>query len=313
MQVSKLQSLKANMVCGSHQELRRTSSFERTWEEGAAESASNNDVVSLVNSAIVSSKGDGNNSLAENTVVGTEMWKSKMKDSKPAKSGRLSHEEKKVGKSNDEKKTRARKLMEFHNIKISQVELLVTYEGSRLAINDLRLLMDTFHRVQFTGTWRRLFSRVKKHIIWGVLKSVTGMQGKKFSNQRETHDGAVPENDLNLSDSDVGHHGRPDQFTASWLKRPGDGAGDGFVTSIRGLFNSQRRKAKAFVMRTMRVDGNNNEYHDEWSESDGDYPFARQLTITKAKKLLRRHTKKFRPRGQKNPGILDSLILRFST
>ncbi|GJN23731.1 hypothetical protein PR202_gb11405 [Eleusine coracana subsp. coracana] len=59
----------------------------------------------------------------------------------------------------------------------------------------------------------------------------------------------------------------------------------------------------------MRVDGNNNEYHDEWSESDGDYPFARQLTITKAKKLLRRHTKKFRPRGQKNPGLAlqDSL------
>lgn len=36
--------------------------------------------------------------------------------------------------------------------------------------------MDTFHRVDFTGTWRRLFSRVKKHVIWGVLKSVTGMQ-----------------------------------------------------------------------------------------------------------------------------------------
>jgi hypothetical protein len=88
------------------------------------------------------------------------------------------------------------------------------------------------------------------------------------------------------------------------LKRPGDSAGDGFVTSIRGLFNSQRRKAKAFVMRTM-LDGNNIEYHDEWSDSDGDYPFARQLTITEAKKLLRRHTKKFRPIGQKNPGILD--------
>jgi hypothetical protein len=36
--------------------------------------------------------------------------------------------------------------------------------------------MDTFHKPEFTGTWRRLFSRVKKHIIWGVLKSVTGMQ-----------------------------------------------------------------------------------------------------------------------------------------
>lgn len=57
-----------------------------------------------------------------------------------------------------------------------QVELLVTYEGSRFVVNDLKLLMDTFHRVEFTGTWRRLFSRVKKHIIWGVLKSVTGMQ-----------------------------------------------------------------------------------------------------------------------------------------
>lgn len=94
------------------------------------------------------------------------------------------------------------------------------------------------------------------------------------------------------------------------MKRPGDGAGDGFVTSIRGLFNSQRRKAKAFVLRTMRGDGDN-EYHDEWSESDGEYPFARQLTITKAKKLLRRHTKKFRPRGQKNTGIPSMLELYF--
>jgi hypothetical protein len=121
IQVSKLQSLKNNMVCGSHQELKRTSSFEGTWEEGASEAVTSNEVVSLVNSAIVSSKGDGNTSMAEHSVVGTEMWKSKMKDAKPAKSGRLSHEEKKVGKSSDEKKMRPRKLMEFHNIKISQV------------------------------------------------------------------------------------------------------------------------------------------------------------------------------------------------
>jgi hypothetical protein len=121
IQVSKLQSLKANMVCGSHQELQRTSSFERTWEEGATESVTNNVVVSMVNSSIVSSKGDGNTSMQENSVLGTETWKSKMKDSRPAKPGRLSYEEKKVGKSSDEKKTRPRKLMEFHNIKISQV------------------------------------------------------------------------------------------------------------------------------------------------------------------------------------------------
>lgn len=57
---------------------------------------------------------------------------------------------------------------------------MVTYEGSRFVVNDLKLLMDTFHRVEFTGTWRRLFSRVKKHIIWGVLKSVTGMQVRDY-------------------------------------------------------------------------------------------------------------------------------------
>lgn len=109
-----------------------------------------------------------------------------------------------------------------------------------------------------------------------------------------------------MSDSDVGQPGRHDQLTASWLKRPGDGAGDGFVTSIRGLFNTQRRKAKAFVIRTMRGEGHNDEYQDEWSESDGEYPFARQLTITKAKKLIRG---KFRPRVQKNPGTIPAMLI----
>ena len=41
--------------------------------------------------------------------------------------------------------------------------------------------MDQFKCVEFTGTWSRLFSRVKKHIIWGVLKSVTGMQVKQHN------------------------------------------------------------------------------------------------------------------------------------
>uniref|UniRef100_A0A0E0D4L1 FMP27/BLTP2/Hobbit GFWDK motif-containing RBG unit domain-containing protein n=1 Tax=Oryza meridionalis TaxID=40149 RepID=A0A0E0D4L1_9ORYZ len=248
-QVSKLQSLKSNVVCGSHPELRRTSSFEMTLEENAVDSITNNNVVSLVNLNV--SSRDTNNFMADNSVAAAEIFRSRTKDSKPTKSVRLSQDEKKVGKSHDEKRTRARKLIEFHDIKISQV--------------------------------------------------------KKFkAHNREAHDGAVPDHDLNLSDSDGDHHGKPDQFPVSWLKRPGEGAGDGFVTSIRGLFNSQRRKAKAFVLRTVRGDGDN-ECHDEWSDSDGEFPFARQLTITK--KLLRRHTRKLRPRGQKNTGLTlqDSL------
>ncbi|KAA8538196.1 hypothetical protein F0562_027804 [Nyssa sinensis] len=330
-QASALQNPKANIVCSSTPELRRTSSCDRSWEENVAESVANELVLQVHSSSISSSK-SGPLACIEQQDETTKNNKSK--DPKPVNAGRSSHEEKKVGKAPDEKRSRPRKMREFHNIKISQVgsvrrgsittfskmlmllsiliffyviieqvELLVTYEGSRFAVSDLRLLMDTFHRVDFTGTWRRLFSRVKKHIIWGVLKSVTGMQGKKFKDkahsQKEASGAGVPVTDLNFSDSDGGSAGKSDQYPLSWPKRPGDGAGDGFVTSIKGLFNSQRRKAKAFVLRTMRGDAEN-EFHGEWSESDAEFsPFARQLTITKAKRLIRRHTKKFRSRGQK--------------
>ncbi|XP_017981411.1 PREDICTED: protein SABRE [Theobroma cacao] len=295
-QASKLQNLKANVVSGSGPELRRTSSFDRTWEETVAESVANELVLQVHSSSISSTKSGPLVSLEQQD----ECSKNKMKDTKSIKYGRSSHEEKKVGKSNEEKKSRPRKMMEFHNIKISQVELLVTYEGARFVVNDLKLLMDTFHRVEFTGTWRRLFSRVKKHIIWGVLKSVTGMQGKKFKDKAHSQQpsgAGVPDSDLNLSDND--QVGKSDPYPITFIKRPSDGAGDGFVTSIRGLFNTQRRKAKQFVLRTMRGEAEN-DFHGEWSESDAEFsPFARQLTITKAKRLIRRHTKKFRSRGQK--------------
>lgn len=291
-QASKLQNVKENSTSGSTSELRRTSSFDRSWEETVAESVANE----LVLQSISSSK----NGPLGSVDLPDESSKNKLKESKAIKSGRSSHEEKKVVKSQEEKRSRPRKMMEFHNIKISQVELLVTYEGSRFVVNDLKLLMDTFHRVEFTGTWRRLFSRVKKHIIWGVLKSVTGMQGKKFKDkvhsQRESSGTGVPDSDLNFSDNEGGQAGKSDQHPISWIKRPSDGAGDGFVTSIRGLFNTQRRKAKAFVLRTMRGDAEN-DFQNDWSESDTEFPpFARQLTITKAKRLIRRHTKKFRSR-----------------
>ncbi|PKA58310.1 hypothetical protein AXF42_Ash013035 [Apostasia shenzhenica] len=293
-------NLKSNNVCESNPELRPSSSYER-MDENLVDSVTDELVLPEHNLSIFPL----NPALESQQVVSEETSRSKAKDNKVIKSGRLSYEDKKIAKPHDDKRARTRKMMEFNNIKISQVELLVTYEGSRFAVNDLRLLMDTFHRDEFIGTWRRLFSRVKKHIIWGVLKSVTGMQGKKFKdkaqNQREGHIGVVPESDIAFSDSDGGQPERSDQFPVSWLKRPSDGAGDGFVTSIRGLFNSQRRKAKAFVLRTMRGEAES-EFHGDWSESDTEYPFARQLTITKAKKIIKRHTRKFRSRGQRNSG-----------
>uniref|UniRef100_A0ACD5YFJ0 Uncharacterized protein n=1 Tax=Avena sativa TaxID=4498 RepID=A0ACD5YFJ0_AVESA len=194
------------------------------------------------------------------------------------------------------KQSRPQKMMDFRNIKISQVELLLTYEGLPFAVNDVRLLMDTFHREDFTGTWPRLFSRVKKHIVWGVLKSVTGMQGKKFkaksSSQKEPTAGLIATSDLNLSDSDD-EGGNSDQLPA-FLRKQSDGAGDGFTTSVKGLFSSQKKKAMHFVHKTMKGDGDQ-DFQGERSENDIEFsPFARQLTITKTKKLVK---KKQKPKG----------------
>ncbi|XP_015690856.2 protein ABERRANT POLLEN TRANSMISSION 1-like isoform X2 [Oryza brachyantha] len=269
-------------------ELRRTSSFDRTWEETVAESVTN-ELVSQIQSQSNESQDAA-------------------KDAKLVRSARSTREEKKNIEPNEVKQTRPQKLMDFHNINISQVELLLTYEGLPFAVSDVRLLMDTFHREDFTGTWARLFSRVKKHIIWGVLKSVTGMQGKKFkaksTSQKEPTASLIAANDFNLSDSDGDEAGGSDQLPA-FLKKTNDGAGDGFATSVKGLFSSQRKKAKAFVLKTMKGDADH-DFHGERSENEIEFsPFARQLTITKTKKLIRRHTKKFKSKVPKSAATLQ--------
>jgi hypothetical protein len=112
------------------------------------------------------------------------------------------------------------------------------------------------------------------------------LQGKKFkaksSSQKEPSTALISATDFNLSDSDGDEAGSSDQLPA-FLKKPSDGAGDGFTTSVKGLFSTQKKKAMAFVLKTMKGDA---DHEIEFS------PFARQLTITKTKKLIRRHTKK---------------------
>ncbi|XP_027329889.1 protein SABRE-like [Abrus precatorius] len=288
-QASRAKIVKGNPGTGPNPELRRTSSSDKTCEETVAESVADE-------SQNFSSYKKGAFGSSEQQ---DEASKNKPKDSKGVKAGRSTLEEKKVALPPEEKRSRPQKIMEFHDIKISQVELCVTYEGQRFVVNDLKLLMDQFHRVEFTGTWRRLFSRVKKHIIWGVLKSVTGMQGKKFKDKGQIlpPGAGVPEMDLNFSDNE-GQAGKSDKYPPSWPKRPNDGAGDGFVTSIKGLFNTQRRKAKAFVRKTKKGEAEN-ENQGDWSENDSEIsPFARQLTVIKAKKLGKRRTAKLQAKGQ---------------
>lgn len=84
-----------------------------------AESVATELVLQAHSSSISSSKSDPLSSIDQ----GDESSKNKSKESKVVKSGRSSHEEKKVGKSQEDKRSRPRKMMEFHNIKISQVGL----------------------------------------------------------------------------------------------------------------------------------------------------------------------------------------------
>ncbi|CAJ2657974.1 unnamed protein product [Trifolium pratense] len=280
-QKSKAQNVKGVTGTGSTPELKRTTSFDETVTEPVADE--------LVVQFGSSEQQD-------------EAFKNKSKDPKGVKAaaGNSSLDEKKV--------SRPQKIVEFHNIKISQVELCVTYEGQRFVVSDMKLLMDQFHRAEFTGTWQKLISRVKKHIIWGVLKSVTGMQGKKFKDkgQNQPSGAVVPDViELNFSDTE-GHAGKPDKYPPSWPKRPTDGAGDGFVTSVKGLFHNQRLKAKAFVRKTMKGEGEN-EAQEEWSENDAEISsFARQLTIIKKdKKLTKRQTNKFLCKGQKGSSAIQ--------
>ncbi|KAG9146005.1 hypothetical protein Leryth_015641 [Lithospermum erythrorhizon] len=294
-QASKLSKHKASVATGSKGELRRTSSFDRSWEESVAESVANELVMQLHSSSISSSQ---SKSLTLDP-----------KESKLNKPPHTSNDEKKLPKAPEDKKAAPKRLREFHNIKISQVELSITYEGLPISFTDLRLLMDTFQRVEYIGTWGRLFARVKKHIIWSVLKSVTGMQGKKFKVKAPSRS-VIPDADLTLSDNEEGPAGNPDQHPPSWPKRPAHGAGDGFVTSVKGLFSSHRRKAKAFVLRTMRGEAENDMHHGDWSESEAELsPFARQLSTKKAKRLIRRHTKKFRSKGKKGSSSQDLDVL----
>lgn len=77
---------------------------------------------SVANELVLQSFSSSKNGQYSSAKQQDESAKNKSKDSKGVKGGRSSHEEKKVAKSHEEKRSRPRKMMEFHNIKISQVD-----------------------------------------------------------------------------------------------------------------------------------------------------------------------------------------------
>lgn len=72
------------------------------------------------------------------------------------------------------------KVVVVHLLKVNDVALRVSYDGPPKKFHEVRLLLDASTHAAFVGRWRELIDRVKKKIVWSVLKSVTGLQGRRL-------------------------------------------------------------------------------------------------------------------------------------
>lgn len=113
---SKDTDVASKIMAGFGTKLRRTSSFDRTWEESLAESVATELVMQAHSSGISSSKVDPASLIDQ----ADDSSKNKP-NTKLVKYGCPSLDEKKLGKPIDDKNARPKKVIEFHNIKISQV------------------------------------------------------------------------------------------------------------------------------------------------------------------------------------------------
>ncbi|CAG9463002.1 unnamed protein product [Pedinophyceae sp. YPF-701] len=72
-----------------------------------------------------------------------------------------------------------RKLFLKH-VRFNRVYARVSYEGGRMPFLDLKLLLDSVVYQNIDTKWGSLFSRYKFAVLRSVLKSVTGLQNRKF-------------------------------------------------------------------------------------------------------------------------------------
>ncbi|KAL4444145.1 hypothetical protein ABPG75_011882 [Micractinium tetrahymenae] len=68
----------------------------------------------------------------------------------------------------------------FVHVKINRAHCRATYEGYPLTFNDLKLVIDNRTYANIEGRWRDLFNKMKWDTVKSVVKSVAGLQGRKF-------------------------------------------------------------------------------------------------------------------------------------
>eukprot|EP00898_Chlorokybus_atmophyticus_P007604 jgi/Chlat1/7845/Chrsp66S07288 len=67
----------------------------------------------------------------------------------------------------------------FSYVRFNELQVSVSYEGRPMSFNDLWLRVSPQVYANYTGSWWGLYNMCRKHILWCVLKSLAGMQGKR--------------------------------------------------------------------------------------------------------------------------------------
>ena len=71
-------------------------------------------------------------------------------------------------------------------LRVNDVLLRVSYDGAPRSFHEVRLLLDASTHAGFRGRWRELVDKLKGNVVWSVLKSVTGLQGKRLAGASRT-------------------------------------------------------------------------------------------------------------------------------
>ncbi|KAK9827699.1 hypothetical protein WJX81_001629 [Elliptochloris bilobata] len=81
----------------------------------------------------------------------------------------------------------------FAHVRLNRVHCRATYQGKPLSFTDFKLLLDRRVYERLEGRWRDLLNRLKWDTIKSAVKSVAGLQGRKFKELLEGFDGEAAE------------------------------------------------------------------------------------------------------------------------
>ena len=68
----------------------------------------------------------------------------------------------------------------FVHARFNRVHCRMTYSGGRVSFTDFKVVLDNRVYSGMEGRWHDLLNRLKWDVIKSVLKSVAGLQGRKF-------------------------------------------------------------------------------------------------------------------------------------